>query len=251
MFTQRMTLRMLIRCILTPQRTLQQLGRRFITLRNKLAVATQAGETLQQASEAFWLRSSFTYLASPEYYDRRERLLTEVLTALPPPNRVIDIGCGDGRFTCLFARFAASVEGYDLSPALVDQARKRAQAAGLDNVFFSVCELDDLPQDSQVDLLTCMGVSSCLTDESKYARLLNRITALVRPGGRLIMIDSLTKGQSRYSASDNGYVARYRNDAEYRQSLRDRGFVIDREIDIQAMGHNTNWLLLLTKKEGR
>lgn len=64
-----------------------------------------------------------------------ERLVE--LVGIGSGDRVVDIGCGKGAFLLPAARAAGpggSVTGIDLSPAMVDAARRAARVAGLDNV---------------------------------------------------------------------------------------------------------------------
>lgn len=75
--------------------------------------------------------------------------LLDRLGALNPQARVLDIGCGAGRFTVAVARRCKEALGVDLSEAMISEAQKRAHHAGLTNTRF-ICgawqdiTLDDL-----------------------------------------------------------------------------------------------------------
>lgn len=62
--------------------------------------------------------------------------------ALGPADRVLDIGCGSGQTSRDAARRAprGSVLGVDLSSAMLDVARRAADAEGLANVRFEQCD---------------------------------------------------------------------------------------------------------------
>src|SRR5579863_10411110 len=45
--------------------------------------------------------------------------------------RVLDVGCGDGAYSIQAARLGANVTGLDISPMMLDAARRRAEAAGV------------------------------------------------------------------------------------------------------------------------
>src|SRR5438552_18440277 len=45
--------------------------------------------------------------------------------------RVLDYGCGTGENACLLAACGAQVTAFDLSPASISEARRRAEAHGL------------------------------------------------------------------------------------------------------------------------
>ena len=53
--------------------------------------------------------------------------------------RVLDVGCGSGRFTVALARKCKEAVGIDLSEAMISQARERAQKAAIHNIRF-ICE---------------------------------------------------------------------------------------------------------------
>jgi SAM-dependent methyltransferase len=59
---------------------------------------------------------------------------------LQADSSVLDIGCGPGKFACAFAEHAASVVGVDISPKMLQYARKNREASGLKNIAFK--ELD-------------------------------------------------------------------------------------------------------------
>src|SRR4029077_1344072 len=51
--------------------------------------------------------------------------------------RVLDLGCGDGRFALGVASLAMSVEGIDPDPEAIDAAKRTARRAGVANVHFA------------------------------------------------------------------------------------------------------------------
>ncbi len=59
--------------------------------------------------------------------------------------RVLDLGCGDGRFAFGVAGFASSVEGLDPDPEAITAAKKSARESGIRNVRFAVGAAQQLP----------------------------------------------------------------------------------------------------------
>ena len=59
--------------------------------------------------------------------------------------RVLDLGCGDGRFALGVARIASSVHGLDPDPEAITAAKKSARRSGLGNVRFAVGAAQHLP----------------------------------------------------------------------------------------------------------
>ncbi|MFC7058132.1 class I SAM-dependent methyltransferase [Halovenus salina] len=58
-----------------------------------------------------------------------------VLDAVAPveDKKMLEIACGTGRFTAMLAELGANIVGLDISAAMLQQGRERAQAAGVDN----------------------------------------------------------------------------------------------------------------------
>jgi ubiquinone/menaquinone biosynthesis C-methylase UbiE len=68
--------------------------------------------------------------------------------------RVLDLGCGDGRFAFGVAEFASSVEGLDPDPDAIAAAKVAAHESGVRNVRFAVGAAQQLPYpDSAFDLV--------------------------------------------------------------------------------------------------
>lgn len=65
--------------------------------------------------------------------------------ALVRRKRVLDLGCGDGRFALGVARIASSVQGLDPDPEAITAARRSARNSGLGNVRFAVGAAQRLP----------------------------------------------------------------------------------------------------------
>jgi ubiquinone/menaquinone biosynthesis C-methylase UbiE len=59
--------------------------------------------------------------------------------------RVLDLGCGDGRFALAMAAYASAVEGLDPDPEAIAAAKKTARKDGVRNVRFRVGAAQHLP----------------------------------------------------------------------------------------------------------
>jgi ubiquinone/menaquinone biosynthesis C-methylase UbiE len=67
--------------------------------------------------------------------------------------RVLDLGCGDGRFALGVASYALSVEGLDPDADGIATARKLARESGVGNVHFAVGAAQELPyRDASFDV---------------------------------------------------------------------------------------------------
>ena len=65
--------------------------------------------------------------------------------ALVRGKRVLDLGCGDGRFAIGVAPLATAVEGLDPEPDAIAAAKQAARKAGRRNLHFAVGAAQRLP----------------------------------------------------------------------------------------------------------
>lgn len=125
--------------------------------------------------------------------DGRDRVLAavaEVLLGAAEPRtgeRVLDIGCGCGATTLAAARLAAPAAtlGIDISEPMLDVARQRATAAGLDNVTFSVADAQTERLDEGAHDLAISRFGTMFFDDPGAA--LANIARALRRGGRLVI----------------------------------------------------------------
>lgn len=104
--------------------------------------------------------------------------------------KVLDFGCGEGEVSTQLAKLGAYATGVDISPELIDVARKRAELDGVqDHVEFMVCDIEETPLPRQkFDILFCYAVLHHIDIRSAFPRLL----ATLKPGGMAIMLEPIT-----------------------------------------------------------
>jgi SAM-dependent methyltransferase len=104
------------------------------------------------------------------------------LTRDRPARRILELGCGLGRFSRNLARAGHHVVGVDFSPVAIQKARARA-AGDVKRPEFVVGDVTDLSNvDGSFDLSFDVGCYHCLNAEqqSRYAAEVSRLLA---PGG--------------------------------------------------------------------
>lgn len=107
----------------------------------------------------------------PTLAEARDRAEKEALLPVldtRPGNRVLDVGCGVGRWTSILSERCSYYHGLDFSPGLIDHARR--SHAHRTNVQFSVASADDfsltsLGSQAPFDLILCCGIFIYLNDE--------------------------------------------------------------------------------------
>jgi SAM-dependent methyltransferase len=118
----------------------------------------------------------------------RETLEALVELADPRPGeRWLEAACGPGVVTRALAPRAGAVHGVDLTPAMVELARR--EAAGLENATFSVGDATALPEpDGAYDGAIARFA---LHHVPVPARLVEELARVVRPGGAVVLADHL------------------------------------------------------------
>ncbi|MFJ6898418.1 class I SAM-dependent methyltransferase [Streptomyces hokutonensis] len=97
---------------------------------------------------------------------------------------VLDLGCGTGTLSLLAAEQGHRVTGVDLSPAMIDLAR--AKLAGRDAAFLVGDAAAPPVGEQRYDVVLVRHVLWTLPDP---ARVLRHWRGLLRPGGRLVLIE--------------------------------------------------------------
>lgn len=119
--------------------------------------------------------------------------LSRGLLRLAPRARYIDLGIGDGMLTLMLAEVAESVTAVDLSPEMLRQLEARAKDKHFDNVSTVEADIQDLPmEDGQFDVAV---LSQALHHASDPARCLAEARRVLRPGGKLLLLDLLAHGE--------------------------------------------------------
>jgi ubiquinone/menaquinone biosynthesis C-methylase UbiE len=150
------------------------------------------------------------------------------LVSAKPTDRVVDLACGPGTLALQFARQARWVCGVDLTPAMLDRARRTARTENLGNVAFAIGDAQSLP--IATGSLDIAVTSYSLHHMPEPARTVAGMARVVKRGGRVGVIDILVPDDpARAEMANRIEIAR---DASHTRSLGWRDF----ERTFQAAG---------------
>jgi SAM-dependent methyltransferase len=101
---------------------------------------------------------------------------------------VLDVACGPGILACAFAKQARHVTGIDITPAMLEQARKLQTESLLENVDWQACDVNHLPfKDDSFSMLVTRYAFHHFEQPDAVLTEMIRVCA---PGGKVVIIDS-------------------------------------------------------------
>src|SRR6478609_3342491 len=104
-----------------------------------------------------------------------------------PDDTVLDVACGPGLLACAFAKVAQHATGVDMTPAMLEQARKTQQEQGIKNVSWQPGNVYSLPfPPSQFSIVSSRFVFHHLQDP---LAALNDMKRVCGPGGKIVVAD--------------------------------------------------------------
>ena len=145
---------------------------------------------------------------------------------LNPGETVLDLGSGGGIDVLLSAKRVGPTGraiGLDMTPEMLELARRNAAAAGATNVEFVAGTIEAIPlADASVDVV----ISNCVINlAADKAAVFAEIARVLRPNGRvgvsdIVAADVLTVDERRERGSYAGCIAGALSFTEYEQGLR-------------------------------
>jgi SAM-dependent methyltransferase len=158
-----------------------------------------------------------------------EHRIARLLLSLSPGDGVLDVACGTGTFSRDFARSVGPdglAVGIDVSQTMLARAVADTRRAGLDQVAYVRGDAQELPfRDQSFDAVCCFAAIHLFADPT---RALDRMTAVLTPGGRIALFTSVRARSAPLRAAESLLTARsgarmFEHD-ELVRALRERGF---------------------------
>ena len=144
-----------------------------------MATSTTPLDQLKAGARATWAAGDYPAIARRQLWPLGERIVRHIGVA--PGEDVLDVACGTGNAALRAAQAGARVTGVDLTPELLDEARRLAAEAGADIEYLEgdaeALPVPDASFDVVVSVMGCMFAPRHRVAAAELARVL-------RPGHR-------------------------------------------------------------------
>ena len=132
-------------------------------------------------------RQAVMFSTAPAITD--EDALRVIVAAGRPDHddRLLDVACGPGLVVCAFAPHVREATGIDMTPAMLERARKLAAEQGPANVAWQHGDVHSLPyDDASFTIVTTRFSFHHFLDPAAVLQEMVRVCA---PGGRIVVVD--------------------------------------------------------------
>ena len=118
-----------------------------------------------------------------------------------PADTVLDVACGGGIVVCGFAPYVRHATGIDMTPAMLDRARRLAAEKGLTNVAWQEGDVAHLPYaDGTFTIVVTRFAVHHFPDPAAVVREMVRVCA---PGGRIVVVDTCASPEPEKAVAFN------------------------------------------------
>jgi ubiquinone/menaquinone biosynthesis C-methylase UbiE len=146
-------------------------------------------------------RQATVFSTAPAITDE-DALRMIIEAARPAPgDRLLDVACGPGLIVCAFAPYVREATGIDMTPAMLERARKVAADKGLANIVWQHGDVHSLPyDDASFTIVTTRFSFHHFLDPVAVLQEMVRVCAR---GGRIVVVDDYASEDPAKAAAFN------------------------------------------------
>jgi ubiquinone/menaquinone biosynthesis C-methylase UbiE len=141
------------------------------------------------------------YVSSPGHRTGQDLQRLVELARCTGTEDALDVATGGGHTALAIAPHVARVVSSDLTPEMLAAAREFIESQGVDNVTFEQADAENLPfPDRSFDIVTCRIAPHHFGDVQSFC---NEVARVLRPGGRFVLMDSISPDDADLDAFIN------------------------------------------------
>lgn len=117
---------------------------------------------------------------------------------------IVDFGCGSGRFSDLLAGRCEFLIGVEITQQMLLLAKDECECS---NVGFVLFDGLNLPiKEEKADMVVSINVLQYITDDFELKKVLSDVQKSLKPEGRFICIEQVTKNKKRWQRNFKTYL---------------------------------------------
>ena len=171
------------------------------------------------------------YVSDALFAERFDLARAVELVQPQPDWSVLDVATGGGHTALAFAAHVQRVVAIDLTPAMLDAARRNAIAKGCGAVEFIVGDAQKPDfADATFDVVTCRIAAHHFSDVPLFLRESHRV---LKPGGQLVIIDTIVSNEAESASYVNAMETlrdpshqRNLSGDQWQAAISDAGFAV-------------------------
>jgi len=138
-----------------------------------------------EVSPRFWDKVADKYSRRPIADEASyQEKLRKSQSYFRPDIELLEFGCGTGGTAIIHAPHVKHIRAIDISPKMIEIAKSKAEAAGVENVEFEVQTIEELDApDGSFDAILGLSIMHLVKDKDAVLR---KVFRLLKPGGVFI-----------------------------------------------------------------
>ncbi len=120
--------------------------------------------------------------------------------------KIVELGCGPASvmpYIVAYTRKSTQIVGVDFSSKMIEIANRKKENNNWSNVEFECMDMYEFPENNDVDtVIFCLA----LTAIPHATKALEKALAILQPGGKLIIIDSIPLNSKWWHPFTNTYI---------------------------------------------
>jgi ubiquinone/menaquinone biosynthesis C-methylase UbiE len=145
-------------------------------------------------------KQAMPFAEMPHHNDEDTNRLVIETAEIGPEDTVLDVACGPGLITTAMAKVARHVTGIDITPAMIEEARKRQRSMGLEIMDWKVGDVAPLPfpEASFSAVITRYSFHHFLEPQA----VMGEMVRVCQSGGRVAVVDVFMSSTEQAQAYD-------------------------------------------------
>lgn len=126
------------------------------------------------------------------YVDKTQKRLFNEIVKIKRNFKVLDVGCGVGRWSLWLAPQGERVVGVDVSPKMIEIAKKRAFSSNIKNIeFFGIENSLIRFKDNEFDLVVGVWILKYIMDIDELKQMIEEMCRVTKAGGCVAIIEQV------------------------------------------------------------